>query len=106
MRGEGEERRKSEPDWVVIKGLFFLPTEEHLHSSHLLRRDCDAVCVSMCALTRRPASSLKGWPLPPARFPQWCMFNVMQGWQPAQAAGSVRDREVIQLGVALRQPGG
>lgn len=50
-RGEGEEQRKRETDWVVIKGLFFLPTEEHLHSSHLLRRDCAAVCVFVCAHT-------------------------------------------------------
>lgn len=34
--GEGEEQRKRGIDWVVIKGLFFLPSEEHLHSSHLL----------------------------------------------------------------------
>lgn len=50
-RGEGEEQRKRETDWVVIKGLFFLPTEEHLHSSHLLRRDCAAVCVFVCTHT-------------------------------------------------------
>lgn len=46
--GEEEEQRKSETDWMVIKGLFFLPTEEHLHRSHLLRRDCAAVCVFVC----------------------------------------------------------
>ena len=49
--GEGEEQRKRETDWVVIKGLFFLPTEEHLHSSHLLRWDCAAVCVFVCVRT-------------------------------------------------------
>lgn len=47
--GEEEEQRMGETDWVVIKGLFFLPTEEHLHGSHLLRRDCAAVCVFVCA---------------------------------------------------------
>ncbi len=55
--GEGEEQRKRETDWVVIKGLFFLLTEEHLHSSHLLRRDCAAVCVFMYVHTITKAGS-------------------------------------------------
>lgn len=82
--GEGEEQRKSETDWVVIKGLFFLPTEEHLHSSHLLRRDCAAVCV--CAHTHATRFMSERLACAACAFPQWCLFNVMQGWQPAQAA--------------------
>lgn len=63
---EGEERRKREADWVVIKGLFFLPTGEHLHSSHLLRGDVHARSHSHVQLA---PFFLKGWPLPPAPLP-------------------------------------
>ena len=111
--GEGEEQRKRETDWVVIKGLFFLPTEEHLHSSHLLRGDRAAVCVFVCLCAHThpcvPASFLKGWPLPPELFPNGSltvcvrvrMFNVA-----STDSESLRQGEVIKLGVALQQPGG
>lgn len=64
----GEEQRKRDTDWVVIKGLFFLLTEEHLHSSHLLRRDCATVCVfahtltPACFISERPASAACAFP--------------------------------------------
>ena len=86
-------RGRGETDWVVIKGLFFLPTEEHLHSSHLLRRDCATVCALVCVHTLALLRFIceKGWPPLPALLPSGSpgvgRFNVMQGWQPAQAAG-------------------
>lgn len=68
----GEEQKKRETDWVVIKGLFFLPTEKHLHSSHLLRRDCAAVCVFACAHTLTPAHFFSERLASTAcAFPQW-----------------------------------
>lgn len=66
---EGEERRKRETDWVVIKGLFFLPTGEHLHSSHLLRGDwatvhvCSHSHVQLAPFFERLASA--AGPFPP-----------------------------------------
>lgn len=68
--GGTEEQRKRESDWVVIKGLFFLPTGEHLHSSHLLRRDCATVCAFMyahtltlaCFISERLASAVSAFP--------------------------------------------
>lgn len=75
-----EEQRKRETDWVVIKGLFFLPTGEHLHSSHLLRRDCATVCAFMyahtlmlaCFISERMASAA-------CAFPQWIPDSACEG---------------------------
>lgn len=68
-------------------GLFFLPTEEHLHSSHLLRRDCVyCVCTHMLAyfMCERLASAACVFP---QVYVSVQMFNVMQRRQPEQTEG-------------------
>lgn len=90
-----EERRKREADWVVIKGLFFLPTGEHLHSSHLLRGDLGRCS---CMLTQPRSARSIFWkaglcrrPLPPRGSPTVPAkvrgFNSMRGWRPEPTAG-------------------
>lgn len=74
-----EERRKRETDWVVIKGLFFLPTGEHLHSSHLLRGDwatvhvCSHSHVQLAPFFERLASAASPFPhVDPWQYPRKC----------------------------------
>lgn len=75
---------------MVIKGLFFLPTEEHLHTLTCSGGDCGNVYTHTCAQTHTlvldcfisEKQAFTTWPFPNGSLTIYvsaCMCNAMQG---------------------------